>query len=110
MTENIALINKNKKYFQIKEVSEICKIKSHTLRFWEKEFSQIRPTTRKGSRRYYTKKDIDLLLLVKDLLQNKGLTIAGARTFLNDKKSSKDSNINRRIILELKEVLQILQS
>ena len=54
-------IHQEKKYFSISEVSEICDIKSHTLRFWEKEFKELKPITRKGNRRYYQNQDIELI-------------------------------------------------
>jgi DNA-binding transcriptional MerR regulator len=73
--------NLDKKYFSISEVSSLCEIKPHTLRFWEKEFSHLKPATRKGSRRYYQKKDIDTINKIKLLLHEKGMTIAGAKNY-----------------------------
>ena len=61
-------ILQEKKYFSITEVSELCEIKSHTLRFWEKEFKHLKPVTRKGNRRYYQKEDIRLIKKIRALL------------------------------------------
>ena len=77
MTDSKAVDIKDKKYFQISEVAKICNIKPHTLRFWEREFEEIDPTTRKGNRRYYTKKDLNLLLFIKSLLYEKKFTHNG---------------------------------
>ena len=72
-----------KKYFSITEVSQICNIKSHTLRFWEKEFEELKPLTRKGNRRYYQKEDIELIKRIQSLLYDSGMTISGAKKNLN---------------------------
>ena len=64
----------DKKYYSITEVSELCDIKSHTLRFWEKEFKDLKPITRKGNRRYYQKADIDLIKKIQSLLYKDGMT------------------------------------
>ena len=60
----------NKRYFTIGEVSNICGLKTHVLRYWEQEFSELEPIKRKGNRRYYQQKDLILVLQIKDLLQN----------------------------------------
>ena len=60
-------------------------IKAHTLRFWEKKFTQIKPQILSGKRRYYSKKQVDLFILITHLLKDKGLTIAGAKKILNKK-------------------------
>ena len=72
-------IIQNKKYYSISEVSELCNVKSHTLRFWEKEFKDLKPITRKGNRRYYQAEDIQLVKTIKSLLYEEGMTIAGAK-------------------------------
>ena len=69
----------DKKYYSITEVSELCDIKSHTLRFWEKEFKDLKPITRKGNRRYYQAEDIQLVKTIQSLLYEEGMTIAGAK-------------------------------
>ena len=75
-------ILQEKKYFSITEVSELCEIKSHTLRFWEKEFKHLKPVTRKGNRRYYQKEDILLIKKIRALLYEDGMTITGAKRSL----------------------------
>ena len=71
--------NQDKKYYSITEVAELCKVKAHTLRFWEKEFKDLKPITRKGNRRYYQKDDIELIKQIHLLLYQEGMTIAGAK-------------------------------
>ena len=97
----------NKRYFTIGEVSNICGLKTHVLRYWEQEFSELEPIKRKGNRRYYQQKDLILVLQIKDLLQNRGFTIDGAKI----KISSKDIDETRqdnKLILQIKKDLQNL--
>ena len=75
----------NKRYFTIGEVSAICGLKTHVLRYWEQEFSELEPIKRKGNRRYYQQKDLILVLQIKDLLQNQGFTIDGAKIKISSK-------------------------
>ena len=63
------------------------KLQTHTLRFWEKQFRQIKPTIRAGKRRYYSKKDFEIIKLVKSLLKDEGLTVKGVKKILNKKKT-----------------------
>lgn len=72
----------DKKYFTIGEVSELCGVKSHVLRYWEQVFNQLEPSKRRG-RRYYQRKDVELVLEIKSLLQDQGFTIPGAKARLN---------------------------
>jgi DNA-binding transcriptional MerR regulator len=72
----------DKKYFTIGEVSEICQLKSHVLRYWEQAFPQLKPSKRRG-RRYYQKSDLLLLLEIKSLLHDQGFTIPGAKARLD---------------------------
>jgi len=74
-----------KRYFTIKEVSELCAVKPHALRYWEQEFPQLRPVKRRGNRRYYQHHEVLLVRRIRDLLYNKGFTIHGARTQLGSK-------------------------
>lgn len=69
----------NKRYFTIGEVGGLCDVKSHVLRYWEQEFTQLKPTKRRGNRRYYQRHDIELIRLIRSLLYEQGFTIAGAR-------------------------------
>jgi DNA-binding transcriptional MerR regulator len=69
----------DKRYFTIGEASELCKVKPHVLRYWEQEFPSLKPTKRRGNRRYYQVKDIELVRQIRDLLYQKGYTIQGAK-------------------------------
>jgi len=73
----------NKRYFTIGEVGNLCNVKSHVLRYWEQEFSQLKPIKRRGNRRYYQRHDIELIRLIRTLLYEQGFTIAGARQQLS---------------------------
>ena len=95
-----------KKYFSISEVASLCELKAHTLRFWEKEFSQLKPTTRKGSRRVYQKEDILLVRKIKDLLYEDGLTVRGVKKNLSNKKGLKQSSYKEETIQDLEKILQ----
>ncbi|MDG4812218.1 MerR family transcriptional regulator [Hydrogenovibrio sp. 3SP14C1] len=72
----------DKKYFTIGEVSEFCQLKSHVLRYWEQVFPQLQPNKRRG-RRYYQKRDVQLVFEIKSLLHEQGFTIPGAKARLN---------------------------
>lgn len=69
----------DKRYFTIGEASDLCLVKPHVLRYWEQEFSILKPSKRRGNRRYYQRKDIELIRQIRDLLYTKGFTIQGAR-------------------------------
>ncbi|PLA75413.1 MerR family transcriptional regulator [Hydrogenovibrio sp. SC-1] len=71
----------DKKYFTIGEVSEYCQLKSHVLRYWEQVFPQLQPNKRRG-RRYYQKRDVELVVEIKSLLHDQGFTISGAKVRL----------------------------
>jgi len=73
-----------KRYFTIGEVSELCGVKSHVLRYWEQEFSQLRPMKRRGNRRYYQHHEVLLIRRIRELLYEQGFTISGARARLGD--------------------------
>ena len=100
----------NKAYKTIGDVAKILnlvdkktgKLSTHTIRFWEKEFKQIKPNFFSGNRRYYDAKSIDILKKIQYLLKNKGMTIKGVKKFLNQANSELDENdnktINRKII------------
>ena len=86
--------NKRKLYKSIGEVSKEISISTHTLRFWEKEFKQIKPITFDGNRRYYTEKDIDILKIIYELLKKQGYTILGAKKLLNNRSVKLDENLD----------------
>jgi len=96
----------DKKYFSIKEVSELCEVKPHTLRFWEKEFDKLKPETKKGSRRAYQKNDLLMVRQIRSLLYEEGLTITGANKRLNLKTSSNKLSSNDHIIDDLSAILK----
>lgn len=73
-----------KRYFTIGEVSELCGVKPHVLRYWEQEFSQLKPVKRRGNRRYYQHHEVLLVRRIRELLYNQGFTISGARNRLED--------------------------
>lgn len=73
-----------KRYFSIGEVSELCGVKAHVLRYWEQEFSQLKPLKRSGNRRYYQHHEVLLVRKIRHLLYNEGFTISGARNRLDE--------------------------
>src|SRR3989337_1403760 len=72
----------SKRYFTIGEVSELCAVKPHVLRYWEQEFPQLKPVKRRGNRRYYQRHDVVLIRQIRSLLYVEGFTISGARNKL----------------------------
>jgi DNA-binding transcriptional MerR regulator len=72
-----------KRYFTIGEVSELCGVKPHVLRYWEQEFTQLRPVKRRGTRRYYQHHEVLLIRRIRELLYEQGFTINGARNRLD---------------------------
>ncbi len=72
-----------KRYFTIGEVSELCGVKPHVLRYWEQEFTQLKPVKRRGNRRYYQHHEVLLVRRIRDLLYREGFTISGARNRLD---------------------------
>ena len=73
-----------KRYFTIGEVAELCGVKPHVLRYWEQEFTQLRPMKRRGNRRYYQHHEVLMIRRIRDLLYDQGFTISGARNRLQD--------------------------
>ena len=73
-----------KRYFTIGEVSHLCAVKPHVLRYWEQEFPQLRPAKRRGNRRYYQREDVLTVREIRDLLYGQGFTIMGARQRLRE--------------------------
>ena len=72
-----------KRYFTIGEVSDLCGVKPHVLRYWEQEFTQLKPVKRRGNRRYYQHHEVLLIRRIRDLLYEQGFTISGARNRLD---------------------------
>ena len=101
-----------KRYFTIGEVSELCGVKPHVLRYWEQEFPQLKPIKRRGNRRYYQRQDVILIRQIRSLLYEQGFTIGGARLQLSGDEIKTDSHVSQQIIrqlrVELEEVLDIL--
>ena len=98
-------IIQNKKYYSISEVSELCNVKSHTLRFWEKEFKDLKPITRKGNRRYYQAEDIQLVKTIQSLLYEEGMTISGAKKNLQSSLREKPQDKKLKNVIDDLEVL-----
>ncbi|MGH8757759.1 MAG: MerR family transcriptional regulator, partial [Burkholderiales bacterium] len=73
-----------KRYFTIGEVSELCGVKPHVLRYWEQEFTQLKPVKRRGNRRYYQHHEVLLIRRIRELLYEQGFTINGARSRLDE--------------------------
>src|SRR5512147_2976283 len=107
-----------KRYFTIGEVSELCGVKPHVLRYWEQEFTQLKPVKRRGNRRYYQHHEVLLIRRIRQLLYEDGFTISGARSRLDHLSTQQDEGAPVRDIplgpvelrRELREVLAILQS
>ena len=106
------------RYFTIGEVSELCGVKPHVLRYWEQEFTQLRPVKRGGNRRYYQHHEVLLIRRIRELLYQDGFTISGARNRLDELASRKREDAEEAIGLreqlasvrsEIKSLLQILQ-
>lgn len=102
-----------KRYFTIGEVSELCGVKPHVLRYWEQEFPQLKPVKRRGNRRYYQRQDVIIIRQIRALLYEQGFTIGGARQQLEGDDNKTDANQSQQIIkqlrAELEEVLDILK-
>ena len=103
----------SKRYFTIGEVSDLCAVKPHVLRYWEQEFPQLKPLKRRGNRRYYQRHDVILIRQIRSLLYEQGFTIGGARQRLSGEEARDDSAQSQQIIrqlrAELEEVLDILR-
>ena len=102
-----------KRYFTIGEVSELCGVKPHVLRYWEQEFPQLSPVKRRGNRRYYQRHDVLIVRQIRSLLYEQGYTIGGARLRLDGEGAKQESALSNQIVrqvrTELEEVLQLLR-
>lgn len=103
-----------KRYFTIGEVSELCDVKSHVLRYWEQEFPTLSPVKRRGNRRYYQRQDVILIRQIRFLLYNQGFTIGGARQRLTGEVAREEATQSKQLIdqtvAELEELLQVLKA
>ena len=103
----------SKRYFTIGEVSELCGVKPHVLRYWEQEFTQLKPVKRRGNRRYYQRHDVILIRQIRSLLYDQGFTIGGARQQLSGENAKEDvtqsNQLVKQIKTELEEILQTLK-
>ncbi len=111
-TERLAPIP-TKRYFTIGEVSELCGVKPHVLRYWEQEFPQLNPVKRRGNRRYYQRHEVLLIRRIRNLLHDQGFTISGARQKLSGTEAEEDATQSRQIVhqlrVELEEILDLLK-
>jgi DNA-binding transcriptional MerR regulator len=102
-----------KRYFTIGEVSELCGVKPHVLRYWEQEFPQLKPVKRRGNRRYYQRQDVLVIRQIRALLYDQGFTIGGARNRLEGEEARDDvtqaSQLARQLRVELEELIKILR-
>jgi transcriptional regulator, merR family len=102
-----------KRYFTIGEVSELCDVKPHVLRYWEQEFAQLKPVKRRGNRRYYQHHEVLLVRRIRELLYNQGFTINGARSRLDeaDKNKSNPSSITPEALGKtLRKIAELLKT
>lgn len=106
-----------KRYFTIGEVSDLCDVKPHVLRYWEQEFPTLKPVKRRGNRRYYQRHDVILIRQIRSLLYQQGYTIGGARLKLagtpteeeNTTTTTHSNEVVKQIHAELEDLLQILR-
>lgn len=103
-----------KRYFTIGEVSELCAVKPHVLRYWEQEFPQLKPVKRRGNRRYYQREDVLTIRQIRSLLYEEGYTIGGARQRMEDDgdKGVRPAELKAVIqesIRDLEEALELLK-
>jgi DNA-binding transcriptional MerR regulator len=109
-----------KRYFTIGEVSELCSVKPHVLRYWEQEFPQLKPVKRRGNRRYYQQQDVLTIRHIRSLLYDQGYTIGGARQRMEEgdeapakaapavATSNVDPEVIKKTISELEDLLKTL--
>ncbi|MBU2885984.1 MerR family transcriptional regulator [Gilvimarinus agarilyticus] len=102
-----------KRYFTIGEVSELCAVKPHVLRYWEQEFPQLKPVKRRGNRRYYQRVDVLTIRQIRSLLYDQGFTIGGARQQMSGETAQQDvtqfSQLVSQMISELEHLLEVLK-
>jgi DNA-binding transcriptional MerR regulator len=102
-----------KRYFTIGEVSELCGVKPHVLRYWEQEFTELCPVKRRGNRRYYQRHEVLMIRQIRALLYEQGYTIGGARAHLMSDNAKENSSRTRQLIYqmiaELEDILELLK-
>ena len=97
-----------KRYFTIGEVGDLCGVKPHVLRYWEQEFTQLRPMKRRGNRRYYQHHEVLMIRRIRDLLYDQGFTISGARNKMQELlQSERDKKRNGEVMLDGVEVVEM---
>jgi DNA-binding transcriptional MerR regulator len=96
-----------KRYFTIGEVGDLCGVKPHVLRYWEQEFTQLRPMKRRGNRRYYQHHEVLMIRRIRDLLYDQGFTISGARNKMQEIQQSGRDDPGVEVTLEGMDVLEI---
>lgn len=107
-----------KRYFTIGEVSELCGVKAHVLRYWEQEFTQLKPVKRSGNRRYYQHHEVLLIRRIRELLYGQGFTISGARNRLeNDNDQGESHAVTSTVTMdmnvvrsEIKDIISLLSA
>lgn len=102
-----------KRYFTIGEVSQLCAVKPHVLRYWEQEFPQLSPVKRRGNRRYYQRQDVLMIRQIRALLYDQGFTITGARQRLSGEEQKEDKTQSKQLvkqmIAELEDLLKAIK-
>ncbi|MFP6828148.1 MAG: MerR family transcriptional regulator [Gammaproteobacteria bacterium] len=102
-----------KRYFTIGEVSDLCAVKPHVLRYWEQEFPQLKPVKRRGNRRYYQRQDVLIIRQIRSLLYEDGFTIGGARQKMTGNEARTDTSQSQQIIkqvrVELEDILKLFR-
>ncbi len=100
-----------KRYFTIGEVGDLCGVKPHVLRYWEQEFTQLRPMKRRGNRRYYQHHEVLMIRRIRELLYDQGFTISGARNRMQELlQNERDKRRNGEVLLEGVEVIEAGES
>lgn len=101
----------DKNYFTIGEISRLCKVKQHVLRYWEREFGELQPQRRgNGNRRYYRRQDVYLVRQISDLLRRQRYTIDGARRQLSQGSAKSERMYSRQLLHELRKQLEEIQA
>ena len=103
----------DKRYFTIGEVSNLCGVKEHVLRYWEQEFTELSPLKRRGNRRYYQRHEVLMIRQIRELLYEQGYTISGARAHLVNDHTKESLNISKELIhqmiVELEDIRDLIK-